>query len=109
MGDSTMLPFTFITTTYKFALSLINSIYRLKTPATIGRNSSLKSPLVEQKLQQSPRISSLTKRLNSPCKTRDSVPKVRLSELFENSSLLFYNSFVYKLLFGQLRLKTVQS
>jgi len=57
---------------------------RLKTPATVGRNSILKSPLVEHKPQKSPRVSSLKKRLNSPCKTRDSVPKVRLSERFEN-------------------------
>merc|ERR1712071_155303 len=72
--------------TWKGNMQIFNEEYlnRLKTPATVGRNCSLKSssPLPEQNRAQSPRMSSLTKRMNSPC--RNSVPKVRLSERFEN-------------------------
>ncbi|KAI9557040.1 hypothetical protein GHT06_016837 [Daphnia sinensis] len=59
---------------------------KLKTPARTNiMNSTLKSPLPETH-PHSPRISSITKCLNSPRKTRDvPVVRARLSERFEDT------------------------
>ena len=52
-----------------------DTLSRMRTPAS-AINSSSQNP-------QSPRLSSITKRLNSPMKSRDTLP-IRLSFDFEN-------------------------